>query len=63
MTPPPTATQKLAVWLAFIAAALSLGAVVLAYSRTGDVRMTPLFGGLFMLVLGVKGYQSLKQRG
>ena len=57
----PTSTQKLAVWLAFAAAAMSLLAVVLTYSRTGRIEATPLFGGLFMLALGLAGLARLRK--
>jgi hypothetical protein len=57
-----TPTQKLAVWLAFAAAGLSLLAVVLAYSRTGRIEATPLFGGLFMLALGIAGIAKLRRK-
>ena len=56
----PTRSQKLAVALAFVAAALSLAAVALRFSRDGSVAATPLFGGLFMLALGVGGYMRLR---
>jgi hypothetical protein len=55
----PTPTQKLAVVLAFIAAALSLAAVAVGYSRTGEIRVTPLGGGVVMLALGISGYRRL----
>jgi hypothetical protein len=55
-----TPTQKLAVVLAFLAAALSLAAVVSGYMRTGDIHVTPLGGGIVMLALGVSGYKRLK---
>lgn len=56
-----TPTQKLAVWLAFAAAAMSLLAVALTYSRTGRIEATPLFGGLFMLALGLAGLLRLRK--
>ena len=62
MSPAPTSTQRLAVVLAFIAAVLSLAAAVVAYYRRGDNAVTPLFGGLFMLALGISGYYRLKNR-
>jgi hypothetical protein len=61
MTTSPTGTQKLAVWLAFVAAALSLTAVIIRYSSTGTIAVTPLFGGLVMLVLAVSGYRRLRR--
>ena len=57
----PTSTQKLAVWLAFIAAALSFAAVALAAARTGRIEATPLFGGIVMLALGLGGVARLRQ--
>jgi len=56
-----TATQKLAVWLAFIAAGLSFTAVALAASRTGRIDATPLFGGILMLALGIAGAARLRR--
>jgi hypothetical protein len=58
---PPTSGQKLAVWLAFIAAGLSFAAVALEYSRTHTIDTTPFFGGLFMLVLGIAGVAKLRR--
>ena len=55
----PTSTQKLAVVLAFVAAALSFAAVGVGYARTGEIRVTPLGGGAVMLVLGVSGYKRI----
>jgi hypothetical protein len=57
----PTRAQQAAVWLAFFAAALSLTAVVLTFSRTGRIEATPLLGGLFMLALGIAGLSKLKR--
>jgi hypothetical protein len=54
-----TSTQKLAVVLAFIAAALSFAAVVVGYVQTGTIRVTPLGGGVVMLALGVSGYKRI----
>ena len=45
--------------LAFVAAALSLAAVVVGYLQTGTMRLTPLGGGLLMLVLGISGYKRI----
>ena len=52
--------QKLAVTLAFAAAALSLGAAVIQFSRDGSIHVTPVLGGLMMLLLGIGGYVKLK---
>jgi hypothetical protein len=51
----------IAVWLAFLAAALSFLAVAFTYTRTGRIEATPLFGGLFMLALGIAGRAKLKR--
>ena len=59
--PPPTSGQRLAVWLAFIAAGLSFVAVALEYSRSGTIDTTPFFGGLFMLGLGIAGVSRLRR--
>jgi hypothetical protein len=53
-------TQKLTVWLAFVAAGLSFAAVAIGYSGTGKIQVTPLFGGLFMLALGIGGLAKLR---
>jgi hypothetical protein len=57
----PKRAQLLAVWLAFLAAAMSFVAVALTYTRTGRIEATPLFGGLFMLALGIAGRAKLKR--
>jgi len=61
VTPPRGTAQTLAVWLAFIAAALSFTAVSITVSRTGRIEATPLFGGLVMLALGIAGYLRLRR--
>lgn len=61
MATPPTTTQKTAVVLAFVAAALSFSAVAIGIFSTGTIEATPLFGGLFMLALGMSGYYRLRQ--
>ena len=55
-----TTTQKLAVFLAFVAAALSFAVVAVTYSRTGSIPVTPLGGGAVMLVLAMSGYGRVK---
>ena len=55
-----TTTQRLAVALAFVAAALSFAAVLMRYVKTGEIPVTQLAGGAFMLALGIGGYQRLK---
>lgn len=52
--------QRVAVILAFVAAALSFAAVFIGYRNTGSMPTTPLFGGLFMLALGINGYFRLR---
>jgi hypothetical protein len=58
----PSRTQTLTVWLAFLAAALSFTAVLLTFSSTGRIDATPLFGGLFMLALGIGGWMKLRTK-
>jgi hypothetical protein len=55
----PTSTQKLAVILAFAAGALSFAAVAVGYARTGEIRVTPLGGGVVMLALALSGYKRI----
>jgi hypothetical protein len=55
-----TSGQKLAVSLAFVAAALSFTAVAIKYSATGTIETMPLFGGLFMLAMGIAGIAKLR---
>ncbi|HEY7501722.1 MAG TPA: hypothetical protein VH740_24600 [Vicinamibacterales bacterium] len=63
MSTGPTPSQRtLVVWLAFIAAALSFTAAAITFSRTGRIEATPVFGGLFMLALGIAGVAKLRQR-
>lgn len=52
--------QKLTVTLAFLAAALSLGAASVQFARDGSLSTTPLLGGLLMLALGIGGFLKLK---
>jgi hypothetical protein len=54
-----SSTQKLAVVLAFVAAALSFAAVAVGYVQTGTIRITPLGGGALMLALGISGYKRI----
>ena len=61
MTTPPTLVQKLAVLLAFAAAALSFSVLAFSFVRTGAIQATPLFGGLLMLALGLGGYSRIRQ--
>lgn len=61
MTTPPTQAQKLAVLLAFAAAALSFSVLLFSFLRTGAIQATPLFGGLLMLALGLAGYSRIRQ--
>ena len=54
-------SQKLAVILAFAASALSLAAAAIEYSRTGQLKITLIGGGLLMLALGVGGIGRLRE--
>jgi lipopolysaccharide export LptBFGC system permease protein LptF len=58
-----TSTQKLAVVLAFVAAALSLAAAAVAYARHGEIRVTLLGGGAVMLLLAISGYKRITAPG
>ena len=55
-----TNAQKTAVMLAFVAAGLSLLSVAVQFVQAGRIQLTPLFGGLFMLALGVSGVIKLR---
>ena len=61
MTTPPTQVQKLAVLLAFAAAAMSFSVLAYSFLLTGAIQATPLFGGLLMLALGLGGYAKIRQ--
>ncbi len=61
MNPPPSRAQQAAVFLAFVAAGLSLAAVFVRVYRDGALDATPLFGGLLMLLLGIGGYLRMKK--
>jgi hypothetical protein len=55
-----TAAQKYVVLLAFVAAALSFAAVAITFVRSGRLELTPLAGGLLMLVLGAAGLSRIR---
>ena len=57
-----SSSQRAAVVLAFVAGALSLLAAAIDYSATGQVRLTPLAGGLFMIALGVTGLMRIRKQ-
>jgi hypothetical protein len=57
-----TPSQRSAVILAFVAAALSFAAAAITFFKTGQVRLTPLAGGVFMVALGISGLAKLRQR-
>lgn len=56
-----TLAQKAAVALALVAAALSFVAVGIRFSERGELGLTPLAGGVFMLALGISGVFRLRQ--
>jgi hypothetical protein len=56
----PTRAQKLAVFMALMAAVLSLATVAIRVVRNGVLDATPLLGGLFMLAIGIGGYRRLR---
>jgi hypothetical protein len=58
----PTRSQKLAVALAFVAAALSLTAAAISFFRDGTLDTTPIFGGLLMLALGIGGISKIRKK-
>jgi hypothetical protein len=60
VTTPPYPAQKLAVLLAFVAAAMSYAVLAYSFMRTGAIQATPLFGGVLMLVLGLSGYARVR---
>jgi hypothetical protein len=55
-----TPSQRAAVILAFVAGTLSLLAAAVGYYKTGQLRLTPVAGGLFMIALGVSGAIRLR---
>lgn len=57
----PTRSQRTAVTLAFVAALLSLAAAALGFLNRGEINVTPLLGGVFMLALGIMGYRQLRK--
>jgi hypothetical protein len=57
----PTRSQRTAVTLAFVAALLSLAAAALGFVNRGEINVTPLVGGVFMLALGIVGYRRLRK--
>lgn len=59
---PPTSSQKMIVAFAFVAGLLSLAVAAAVFVQRGAIAVTPLFGGIFMLVLGVGGYVKLKNQ-
>jgi hypothetical protein len=61
MSPPSYKTQRLAVILAFVSAALSLSAAVMVYIKQGELAGLPVFGGVFMLTLAVTGFLKLTE--
>jgi hypothetical protein len=63
VTPEQLRTQRIAVALAFVVAALSLSAVLMTAMRTGRIEATPLVGGLFMLALALAGWSKVRRRG
>jgi hypothetical protein len=56
-----TRPQRIAIALALLTAAFSLVAAGVGYYRTGEVNVTRLAGGLFMLALGVAGLMRLRR--
>jgi len=52
--------QKAAVTLAFAAAALSFIAVAIELAASGEISVTPLIGGVFMLALAIAGVFKLR---
>ena len=57
-----TSSQKTAVALAFLAGLVSLVAALIAYQKSGQLHVTPIAGGLFMLALGISGIVRLRKR-
>lgn len=57
----PHTISRLTMVLALIAAVLAFAAAYVRYSKTGEVAVTPIAGGLFMLALGLGAYTRLKK--
>lgn len=51
-----SSTQKLSVLLAFVASVASFAAVAARFLTDGSILVTPLAGGVLMLILGIGGY-------
>ena len=57
-----SSSQKTAVVLAFVAAVLSFISAAVRFDRSGELGLTPLAGGLFMLALGIGGAIRLRKQ-
>ena len=55
-----TSAQKSAVALAFLAASLSFASAAVRFGQDGEIRLTPLAGGVFMLALAIGGLMRLR---
>jgi hypothetical protein len=56
-------TQTLTVLLAFVASAASFTAVAVRFVTDGSILVTPLAGGVLMLILGIGGYLKVTRTG
>lgn len=48
--------------LAFIAAAISLGATVMSYTKYGEIEIRTLAGGLLFVGIGIGAYARMKKQ-
>jgi hypothetical protein len=55
--------SRLTLILALIAAVLAFAAAYLRYSKTGEVAISPIGGGAFMLMLAAGAYAELRRSG
>jgi len=58
-----SSTQRLTLVLAFVASTASFTAVAVRFLTDGAILVTPLVGGVLMLILGIGGYLKVTRTG